>query len=193
MLLKRIIKRELGFDAPTIMIGGDIIYEEGEDIDPSEFATTLTRKLIHLPGGGAGHGSELRIEDFTQDLEVEVGITHRDHWTIVDDITKAVKDDDREEIDKYLVGGKKPDKGIGDDGSTGVVDSATTTITAHVNEARDDNDDDDDCVLESWTKGDDDEYNETGKNEKGFDGVQPKKHVLADLNESAAKKSKLDH
>jgi ubiquitin-like 1-activating enzyme E1 B len=186
MFLNRIIKRELGFDSPTIIIGEDIIYEEGEDIDPNEFVTILAKKMINLPGGGAGHGSELRIEDFTQDLEVEVGITHKEQWTIVDDETKVTKDDDREEIDKFIVGGKKPDKGmIGENGNTdGVVDAATAA--AHVNEAKnnDDNDDDDACVLESWTKGDDDEK---GSME------QSKKHHLADLNESTTKKSKLDH
>jgi ubiquitin-like 1-activating enzyme E1 B len=186
MFLTRIIKRELGFDSPTIIIGEDIIYEEGEDIDPNEFVTILAKKMINLPGGGAGHGSELRIEDFTQDLEVEVGITHKEHWTIVDDETKVTKDDDREEIDKFIVGGKKPDKGMnGENGNTvGVVDAATAA--ARVNEAKndDDNDDDDACVLESWTKGDDDEK---GSME------QSKKHHLADLNESTTKKSKLDH
>ena len=190
MLLKRIIKRELGFDSPTIIIGEDIIYEEGEDIDPDEFATILAKKLIDLPGGGAGHGSELRIEDFTQDLEVEVGITHKEHWTIVDDETKVTKDDDREEIDKFIVGGKKPDKGmIGENGNTGgVVDAATAS--APVNEAKNDNDDDDDdCVLDSWTKGEDDECNKTKKGSM----EQSKKHHIADVNESAIKKSKLDH
>ena len=54
MLLKRIIKRELGFDSPTIIIGEDIIYEEGEDIDPDEFATILAKKLIDLPGVNFG-------------------------------------------------------------------------------------------------------------------------------------------
>ena len=194
MLLRRIIKRELGFDSPTIIIGEDIIYEEGEDIDPDEFATILAKKLIDLPGGGAGHGSELRIEDFTQDLEVEVGITHKEHWTIVDDETKVTKDDDREEIDKFIVGGKKPDKGmIGENGNTGgVVDAATSS--APVNEAKNDNDDDDDdddddCVLESWTKCEGDECNKTKKGSM----EQSKKHHLADVNESAIKKSKLDH
>ena len=88
---------------------------------------------------------------------MEVGITHKDYWTVIDDKTKVMKDDDIEEIDKLMVGGKKPDKGNGENGSTGVVDAATT---ANAHEAKNDNngDNDDDCVLKSWTKRDDVDY-----------------------------------
>ncbi|KAL3780881.1 hypothetical protein ACHAW5_001348 [Stephanodiscus triporus] len=108
MLLKRVVKKELGFAEPTVMIGEDIVYEEGEDIDPSEYAANLAKKMVDLPGGGAGHGSVLRIEDFTQDLEVEVSVSHRDCWVDVDEEKGGeAKDDGRAEMEKFEIGGKK--------------------------------------------------------------------------------------
>ncbi|KAL7461896.1 hypothetical protein ACHAXS_002309 [Conticribra weissflogii] len=109
MLLSRVIKKELGFAEPTLMVGGDIVYEEGDDIDPSEYSGNLSKKLVDLPSGGVGHGSVIRVEDFTQDLEVEISVSHRDYWVIKDEDGKGkVKEDDREEIEKFDIGGSKP-------------------------------------------------------------------------------------
>lgn len=108
MLISRVIKKELGFSEPTILVGGDIVYEEGEDIDPSEYAPNLSKKLVNLPAGGVAHGSVIRIEDFTQDLEVEASVSHKEEWFIVDEETKESKVDDREEGAKFEIGGKKP-------------------------------------------------------------------------------------
>eukprot|EP00956_Cyclotella_meneghiniana_P008840 scaffold12110_cov58-Cyclotella_meneghiniana.AAC.3 len=113
MLLTGVIKKELGFGQPTILVGGDIVYEEGDDIDPTEYAANLPKKLINLPSGGIGHGIVFGVEDFSQDLEVEVSVTHKDEWFLTvegdgDSNKKEVKPDDREEIDKFEIGGKKP-------------------------------------------------------------------------------------
>ncbi|KAL7500855.1 hypothetical protein ACHAWT_010356 [Skeletonema menzelii] len=109
MLLSRVIKKELGFHEPTILVGGDIVYEEGEDIDPSEYAINLPKKLVNLPSGGVTHGSVIRIEDYSQDLEVDVNVSHKDRWMMkADDDSGKEKVDDRDEIDKFEIGGKKP-------------------------------------------------------------------------------------
>jgi hypothetical protein len=112
MLLSRVIKKELGFSQPTLLVGGDIVYEEGDDIDPSEYAANLSKKLINLPSGGVGHGSVFGVEDFSQDLEVEVSVSHKDEWFITvedgDGGKKEAKPDDREESEKFEIGGKKP-------------------------------------------------------------------------------------
>ena len=111
MLLIRIVKKELGFGQPTILIGGDIVYEEGDDIDPSEYAVNLSKKLVDLPMGGIRHGVVFGVEDFSQDLEVEISVTHKEEWFIAvesEGEKKEVKPDDREEIEKFEVGGKKP-------------------------------------------------------------------------------------
>jgi ubiquitin-like 1-activating enzyme E1 B len=109
MLLSRVIKKELGFHEPTILVGGDIVYEEGEDIDPSEYAINLKKTLANLPSGGVSHGSVIRIEDYSQDLEVDVNVSHKERWMIkTDDDSGAEKVDDREGIEKFEIGGKKP-------------------------------------------------------------------------------------
>lgn len=113
MLLTRVIKKELGFSQPTVLVGGDIVYEEGDDIDPSEYASNLSKKLISLPSGGVGHGTVFRVEDFTQELEVEISVSHKEEWfiTVEDEVAggkKEVKPDDREESEKFEIGGKKP-------------------------------------------------------------------------------------
>ncbi|KAL7506095.1 hypothetical protein ACHAXN_003439 [Cyclotella atomus] len=112
MLLARVIKKELGFGAPTVLVGGDIVYEEGDDIDPEEYAANLPKKLVDLPSGGVGHGAVFGVEDFSQDLEVEISVTHKDEWFITvegdDGAKKEVKPDDREESEKFEIGGKKP-------------------------------------------------------------------------------------
>ncbi|EJK75986.1 hypothetical protein THAOC_02273 [Thalassiosira oceanica] len=77
MLIDRVLKRELGFQEPTIEVGGDIVYEEGEDVDPSEWSANLTKRLVDLPGGGVGHGGSMTVEDFTQDLEAEIAVQAR--------------------------------------------------------------------------------------------------------------------
>ncbi|KAL3782767.1 hypothetical protein HJC23_003088 [Cyclotella cryptica] len=141
MLLTRVIKKELGFSQPTILVGGDIVYEEGDDIDPSEYASNLSKKLIGLPSGGVGHGTVIGVEDFTQDLEVEICVSHKDEWFIAveDEVAGGKKDiklDDREESEKFEIGGKKPS----------VPPSAATTDEAQT--TKDSTADDDDSSVE---------------------------------------------
>ena len=142
MLLARVIKKELGFGEPTIMVGEDIVYEEGDDIDPSEYAVNLSKTLVNLPAGGLGHGSVLRIEDFTQDLEVEVSVSHKDHWVVVDKENKGeTKEDGREEIEKFVIGGKKPVAAKDTNGSEVVTSSSSPKEDKA--QPNDDSDDDD--------------------------------------------------
>lgn len=108
MLIDRVLKRELGFQEPTIEVGGDIVYEEGEDVDPSEWSANLTKRLVDLPGGGVGHGGSMTVEDFTQDLEAEIAVSHQDVWMVKDDDGNE-RADDREEVDRFKLGGKKPE------------------------------------------------------------------------------------
>jgi hypothetical protein len=102
----------VGFHQPTIMIGeGNIIYEEGEDIDEDEYryiyniylyiyvciyiyappfsliityptiikhdSEMLVKHLSSLPGGGINNGSIVEIDDFSQNMTVEIVITHK--------------------------------------------------------------------------------------------------------------------
>ena len=79
-LLNRVIKKDMGFEEPSLMLGIDIIWEEGDDADTTTFAKNLSKRLKDLPGGGIGHGTVLVIEDFSQDLDVSVTFTHKAVW-----------------------------------------------------------------------------------------------------------------
>ena len=183
MLLARVIKKELGFTEPTIMIGEDIVYEEGEDIDPSEFAVNLSKSLVDLPAGGMGHGSIVRIEDFTQNLEVEVSVSHKDHWVIIDKEKKGeTQPDNREEIEKFEIGGKKP---------VATTDT-TASSSAKDEEKQPDDDSDDDIELVDM---DDKPKEDSGApaKEKSSNGSSLKKRALEEEEPSSngVKKAKV--
>jgi hypothetical protein len=67
--MKRIVKGKLGFNAPSLTVGGSGLYEEGEDAD-EDLAENLPKILSQCPAGGVVDGTEVTINDFTQDLEV---------------------------------------------------------------------------------------------------------------------------
>lgn len=99
--LEQVVKKKLGFEEPTIMLEGDIIYEEGEGADTAMYSSNLEKTLKNLPCGGIVNGTVLRIEDFSQDLEVDVCVTHRDLWEPEEG--EEVADDM-----KFEVGGEAP-------------------------------------------------------------------------------------
>ena len=99
-LLDKIIKKELGFEEPTLMLE-DIIWEEGDGADTETYGVNLQKKLGELPCGGITNGSVLQIQDFSQDLEVDLVITQQDVWE------KAEDDEDSDEF-RYSLKGSKP-------------------------------------------------------------------------------------
>jgi len=103
MMLRRIIKKDLGFMEPSLTIGSSIIYEEGDDIEEDEYAAMVVKKLGDLPAGGVKHGTIIRIEDFTQDLEVDICIYHKSEWE-----TKEGDDAQADEEEQFVIGGDKP-------------------------------------------------------------------------------------
>lgn len=70
-----VVKRRLGFSEPTIMLGNGEIWMEGEDAD--DLSINLPKTLVGLPEGGVRDGTVLCINDFAQDLEVNVAVHHR--------------------------------------------------------------------------------------------------------------------
>jgi ubiquitin-like 1-activating enzyme E1 B len=99
-LLDRVIKEKLGFEQPSLMLEDDMVWEEGLDADTESYLPNLGKILSALPCGGISHGTVVRVEDFTQDLEVDLCITHRDQWDMEDG------EDGTEE--KFFVGGEIP-------------------------------------------------------------------------------------
>mmetsp|Transcript_6806 Transcript_6806/g.10100 ORF Transcript_6806/g.10100 Transcript_6806/m.10100 type:complete len:190 (-) Transcript_6806:58-627(-) len=96
-LIQNVIKKRLGFNTPTILMGDSAIYEEGEDADEF-FERNLPKLLSNLPCGGMKDGTSFTVEDFTQDMEIDIIIQHRnkDEW------------DEKKEPDLFIIGGKAP-------------------------------------------------------------------------------------
>ena len=73
------MKKALGFHAPSVTIGdtGGVYEEPTED----EEGDTIHRDKVlqELPGGGVVDGVRLVVEDYDQDLTVEMMIEHRVH------------------------------------------------------------------------------------------------------------------
>lgn len=67
--MQKVIKGRLGFNEPTIAVGANLLYEEGEDCD-EDLKENLVLKLAECPGGGIQDGFIVTIDDFTQNLQV---------------------------------------------------------------------------------------------------------------------------
>ena len=115
-LILKVIKKRLGFNAPTILMGDSAIYEEGEDADEL-FLKNLPKSLTGLPCGGMKDGTSFTVEDFTQDMEVDVIIQHRDgsEW------------DEKKDPDGFVLGGQAPVAKQHDDGTATGSSACTTT------------------------------------------------------------------
>ena len=100
MLLGKIVKGQLGFSQPSVMVGHDLIYEEGDGAE-EDYVCNLPKRLRDLPAGGIRHGTVVRIEDFTQNLEVDLCFSHRDEWEGEEWEEKDLKH-------RFVVGGDQP-------------------------------------------------------------------------------------
>jgi hypothetical protein len=125
--LTKICKARLGFEEPTIMLQGDLIWEEGDGADTAAYQPNLEKLLPQLPCGGipAGTTTVLELEDFSQDLTVQVSVTHQEVW-------------DEEDGDQpFLVGGEVPKATV----------AAAASASAPTEAAAANGDDDDDVCL----------------------------------------------
>lgn len=77
MFLQQVAKSKLGFNEPTISYGDGSVWEEGDDAD--DFSNNLTKKLVDMPSGGMCDGVMLSIDDYSQDMEVQVCLHHFDN------------------------------------------------------------------------------------------------------------------
>lgn len=76
-LVDKVLKKKLGVNEPTVSIGSNTIYEEGEDAEES-LAVNLNKLLMNLPGKGIHHETMISIEDFSQDFRCSIRVLHRD-------------------------------------------------------------------------------------------------------------------
>jgi ubiquitin-like 1-activating enzyme E1 B len=70
-LLDLVIKKSIGFNEPSISVDSSGVWEEGEGAD--DFSRNLDKTLEQL---SITDSSILTVEDFTQDLETEIIVTH---------------------------------------------------------------------------------------------------------------------
>jgi len=94
------LKGKLAFNQPSIFIGGNAIYEEGEGAEKG-LLENLKKTLSSCPAGGMQDGSTIRVEDFSQDLEVEIIIRH---------FPRADMDTDKENAEMFSINGKASSK-----------------------------------------------------------------------------------
>jgi ubiquitin-like 1-activating enzyme E1 B len=132
-LLDKVIKKDLGFEAPSILIESNTIWEEGDGADTEAFVANLDKKLADLPCGGIQNGwyymieivessdfyvvsgTIVVIEDFTQDLTVDVGKRH-ESWScllltaieVILDVEKWDTDEDDADVQKFVLRGTRP-------------------------------------------------------------------------------------
>ncbi|KAG1708236.1 hypothetical protein DVH05_024919 [Phytophthora capsici] len=86
-LVEKVLKKKLGVNEPTVSIGANTIYEEGEDAETS-LAVNLEKKLADLPGKGIHHETTVSIEDFSQDFRCNIRVLHRDEEEFGEDATE---------------------------------------------------------------------------------------------------------
>ena len=79
-LVKDVLKKKLGFNLPDITVNADLLYEEGDGLEPDEVATyerRLALRLQDLPGGGIRDNTMIDVEDFSQgDLKCQILVVH---------------------------------------------------------------------------------------------------------------------
>ena len=136
-LLKTVVKDRLGFEAPTVLIDGDLIWEEGEGADSEEFMVNLPKTLDQLPCGGIQHGSVFELDDATQNLTIQISVTHQVDWP-------DQPEDEREEF-PFVVGGAPPKSAPA--AATTDKPAENGGAAASLPAVENDDDDDDDIVV----------------------------------------------
>ncbi|CAM9900329.1 unnamed protein product, partial [Phaeothamnion confervicola] len=76
-LVTRVLKGRLGVNEPSVGIGASMVYEEGDGADDS-LRVNLSKLLRDLPAGGVRDGTQLSVEDFSQDLSFAVNVYQRE-------------------------------------------------------------------------------------------------------------------
>lgn len=95
-----VIKKRMSVNSPSIILGDNILYEEGDSLEPDEtelYLRNSRKSLCDLPGGGVTHSSILAVSDYEQHFECELVVCH------VDTI------DEEEHPDGFILEGKVPE------------------------------------------------------------------------------------
>jgi ubiquitin-like 1-activating enzyme E1 B len=128
-VLVSLLRSELSFVDPQLMLGRSVKYESGDGLDSEEretYANNLTRSLNQL---GISNGTILTVDDFSQEMSVLLIVHH---------VPRAeLQGDSTEHSALFRLTGKKPE--------------VRTEAVATTSDATNDNNDDDDDVIELVT------------------------------------------
>jgi len=138
--LKRILTQELGFQEPNMLLDDTQVWEQGEGSDQATYEVNLTKFLANLPGGGIHNGTIVHVEDFTQDLELSIHVSHEANWPKKEGDEASTR---TEEFPFVLKGGSAA--AAASASSNGEKKPAGTSSSSE--KPVDDDDDDDDDVL----------------------------------------------
>eukprot|EP00980_Cylindrotheca_fusiformis_P007968 scaffold1697_cov120-Cylindrotheca_fusiformis.AAC.50 len=127
--LKLIVKKKLGFEQPTVILAGDFIWEEGDGADMEEFQPNLQKVLSKLPCGGIQNGTVVEIDDASQNLTIQMSVTHQEVW-----------EGEEVEDNPFLVGAVPPKENKQDSSAPPAAAVVTSAVSTSV-------DADDDIVL----------------------------------------------
>lgn len=122
-VVSHVVKGRLSLNSPSIIVGDNIIYEEGDCLEPEETALykrNLGKILQDLPGGGVVHNSILAVSDYDQRFECTIVICH------VDEL------DEDKYPEGYNLEGKLPKSSNGTDGHDEAHDSGVDDIVCSV-------------------------------------------------------------
>lgn len=123
-----LLRTELAFVEPQLMLGDSVKYESGDGLDSEEretYAHNMTRTLSQL---GIAHGTILTVDDFAQEMSVQVIVHHMSR--------EELQGETSEHNALFRLSGKRPE----------VRSESTATTTTAVGGAQDDDDDDDDVI-----------------------------------------------
>ena len=74
-LVSRVVKGRLGCNEPTLMVGANCLYEEGEDAD-EDLLDNLPLRLENCPAGGITDGAVVVVDDYSQHLQLQLLVRH---------------------------------------------------------------------------------------------------------------------
>mmetsp|Transcript_17796 Transcript_17796/g.23061 ORF Transcript_17796/g.23061 Transcript_17796/m.23061 type:complete len:668 (-) Transcript_17796:312-2315(-) len=140
-LVNAVLKKRLSVNEPSVSIGYNTLYEEGDGADEG-LKINLPKILQELPAGGVKDGITLSIEDFSQDLTLNIIVYHREEF------------DEEKNPEGFLIEGStdKPGGESNSDRGSKFKDSMNMSkegSAAATSESKEDSDDDFLIVLDS--------------------------------------------
>ncbi|UPR03813.1 subunit 2 of SUMO-activating enzyme [Chloropicon primus] len=79
-LVDEVLCKSLAFKHPTVLVGPTMHFESGNDLEDDEvlhYGKQRKKILADLPGGPIAHNALVQVEDYSQDMSVEILVQHK--------------------------------------------------------------------------------------------------------------------